>query len=490
MKRKFPFPAYVHYAVYIISSALFAYFINISMIDDGLRHIAFAVNTETMKSWGEVFPHSLFSNFDPWLNWHNLLRVLLIFVSYENLHIAVNLLTLLALMLLVHKYLKQYINYDFGSLAYVIVFIIVYLTSYRYLMVRPDQLSGLFVFAALLLPNRFWLTFWLTVIYGPFYYLFFIYTGSIGLVYMVQGRWKAFAGAFTGSVLVLLYFLITDLNGYISTVKYILTDQSLRMGLEVTEGQPLLNIFTNINYYLLLGIFFTLSSFLIYKKYNFFKQNTLALFLVITSVLWINQYRYFQLFSPFIAILILWAVLKIDIKTMQYSFRKYFLTAKRLVNYSKNKLVFSLVIIPFMVFFFTYELNLKYKPLSNELLDYQFYKNSEYDNKRILMNRMTIDIYTSLYFNPTIKIIPSCSIGWFEDKNKKMKDIYIRIQKENGINEKELSMLIEYTNADIYIHYMKNAKQELNFKKLEHYGIIPFKIFQNRIIFKIKKSVK
>ncbi len=68
---------------------------------------------------------------------------------------------------------------------------------------------------------------------------------------------------------------------------------------------------------------------------------------------------------------------------------------------------------------------------------------------------MTTDIYKAFYFNPTVKIVPSCSIGWFDDKDKSMKDIYIRMQKDEGISEEELRKLIDYINADIYIHYLK-----------------------------------
>lgn len=88
------------------------------------------------------------------------------------------------------------------------------------------------------------LTFVLTLVYGPFYYLFFIYTGSMGLVYIVKKRVEIFIRYFLGSVIVLLIFLFTNFNGYKDTVINILTDQSLRMGLKVGgEGEPLFAFF-------------------------------------------------------------------------------------------------------------------------------------------------------------------------------------------------------------------------------------------------------
>lgn len=68
-----------------------------------------------------------------------------------------------------------------------------------------------------------------------------------------------------------------------------------------------------------------------------------------------------------------------------------------------------------------------------------------------------------------------------------MKDLYVKLQKK-GLNEEELYTFIKYVNADFYIHYSGNTEQILDFKKLEHYGIIAQKINKNRIIFSIDKN--
>ncbi|MEA3289165.1 MAG: hypothetical protein U9Q04_03190 [Campylobacterota bacterium] len=457
------------------------------MIDDGLRHIAFAQYQDTMKSWGDVFPHSLFSSYDPWQNWHLLIKVLLNIVSYENVHIAINFLTLFALMLLIDKYLKLYIKYDFGSFTYIIVFSIIYFTAYRYLMIRPDQLSGLFVFGALLLSNRFLPVFLLTVFYGPFYYLFFIYTGSIGLVYLVQKKYRSFTGVFLGSIVVLIYFLLNNYQGYIDTITYILTDQSLRMGLGVGEGRPVFDLFSNLNYFILLPLFLTFSFLLIYKNYQYFKNNSLALFLIITSILWINQYRYFHLFYPFIVLFIISIIINTNKKVLLYKIRRYITIGKRFFSFSKNKPLFYLVALPYAIAVFSYQFN--NKSLNDKIKESDIFNDPIYNNKVILLNSMNLDIYKMLYINKTIKTIPSCSIGWFDRTDPEIKDIYIRMQKPKGIDEKELRTLIKYTNADIYIHYMKNKKQTLDFNKLINYGIIPSKIEKNRLIFNIRKDL-
>lgn len=488
MKTKLIFPLYIDYFIYIISAVLFAYYLDVSMNDDGLRHISFAANSDIMKNWGEVFPNSLFGTYDPWFLWHKLLSFILNFAPYSYVHIVVNGFSFFALMLLLHEYLKRYVDYDLGSLIYIIVFTIIFATSYRYTMVRPDLLSGLFVFTVLLLNNRFLGTFLLTIIYGPFYYLFFLYTGSVGLVFMVQKKWKAFWGTFTGSVLVLLYFLLQDFQGYTSTVINILTDQNLRMGLEVSEGKAIFSIFSNLNYFILLPSFLAVSISLIYYKYEYFSKNTLALFLLITSILWINQYRYFHLFFPFITLYLLSAALNCNKKTLFYDLRKYLVILKRYFSFARNKKLFYLVSIPYAVVMFAIKFDGASK--TEELQKGLFFKDRFYSNKIVLINKLDNDIYKGLYYNPTIKFIPSCSIGWFDDKDKGMKDIYIRMMKEKGISEMELAKLIKYTNADIYIHHLRNEKQELDFEKLRQLGIIPYKIYQNFIIFNISKKGK
>lgn len=488
MKSKYLFPLYIHSFIYFIAAILFSYSLDMSMPDDGLRHIAFASNHDIMKNWGEVFPHSLFSSYDPWYTWHKLLEMMLKIVPYDSIHIVINTFSTFALMLIIDIYLKKFVNYNFGTLSYIIVFVVVYITAYRYLMVRPDLLSGLFVFTALLFRNKFFPVFILTILYAPFYYLFFLYTGSVGLVYIVQKKWKALIGIFSGSLIIGILFLILDFQGYMDTVRYILTDQSLRMGLEVGEGKPIFKILTNINYFILLPLFLGTGFILIYWKYKYFRTNALAIFLVITSILWFNQYRYFNLFLPFITIFLLSVIVNIDKKLFFYKIRKYLILLKRFTSYAQVKPIFYFIAIPYTIVMLSFKFStISLTETTNEA---QFFKNELYNNKTVLLNKIHLDIYRALYYNPTIHFIPSCSVGWFDKTNLKMKDIYIRMQKESGVTEEELSKLINFVKADIYIHYLRNNKQKLNFDKLKQYGIIPYEIYNNRIIFNIKKREK
>lgn len=476
----------IHLAILFISSIIFAYSMDMVMIDDGLRHLTFAANKEVMKSWGDVFPYSLFNDYDPWFLWHYLLETLLIIIPIEFIHIFINTIVLTIFMYYIYKHVRQEINFDFASLTYLIVFLVALFTSYRYIILRPDLLSGLFIFVVLLMKNRFLPIFILTLLYGPFYYLFFLYTGSIGLVFMVQKKWRSFLGIFTASILVLIFFLFHNYEGYISTVINILTDQSLRMGLKVSEGKPLFDFLSYLNYFILLPLFAIIVVGLIYYKYEYFKNNSLATFLLITSILWVNQYRYFQLFSPLILVYFLAIIVNFDKRKLFRTTRKYFIISKRYFSYSKKAFLFYIVLIPYIIGVVAY----MFSDLSSKktIEEGSFYKSEEFNNKTVLLNELNLDVYRGLYHNPTIKFVPSCSIGWFDNSDPSMKDIYIRMQKNKGISEEELLKLIKYVKADIYIHTLGNNKQVLDFEKLSNYGIVAKAIYNNRIIFKIKKN--
>ncbi len=486
MTKKSFFSTYFHTLIYFFSAIVFSFSLDYTMLDDGLRHISFSINEKIMNNWGEVFPHSLFNEYDPWFLWHKFIYMISMIVDFRYIHIVINGLSLFILMILIDFHIRKNSKYDFSSIFYLIVISIVYLVSNRYIMVRPDLLSGIYVLAALFFTKRVFFLFLITVIYGPFYYLFFLYTGSVGLVYLVQKNIRAFFSIFLGSVVSLSIHLIYDFDNYLYTVKNILLDQQLRMGLEVGEGKPLFEVFGNLNYFVLLPIFLILSFLLIYKYYNFFKENQIALFLLITSILWLNQVRYYLLFFPLFAIFLFTLFVNIDKKKLFKTIRKYFIIFKRYLSYSKKVKFFYMIAIPYTIFALAFSLSSK--SVNEKIDEALFFKNEVFNNKIILLNRLNTDLYKALYHNPTLKFVPSCSVGWFDNKNPKIKDIYIRMQKKNGVSEEELSALIKFVNADFYIHYTQNEMQVLNFEKLSKLGIIPLMIYHNRIIFKIEKK--
>ena len=486
MTKESFFNLYTHYLIYFLCAIYFSLSIDISMPDDGLRHISFAQNIDIMKSWGDVFPYSLFSNYDPWFGWHNFLSFFLNFISVDLIHIFINIMSLFLLMVFLDQLIKIQVRYKLDSFVYIIVFIIVILTSYRYVMIRPDLLSGLFVMAALLLRNKFIYMFLLTILYGPFYYLFFLYTGSLGLVFLIQQKWKNFFAILFASIIILGFFLIHDMKGYLETIYFILNDQTLRMGLAVKEGQPIFEVLSYLDYYILLPVFLGISFFVIYKNYEYFKNNALASFLLITSILWINQYRYFHLFMPIIFVYAFSLIMNINKKHFFYILRKYQLGLKKYFSYSKNKKLFYIIAIPYSIVMLGYIYS--FQSVNNKVEKGKVFQNKIYDNKIILSNKMDAEMFSALYYNPKIKTIPSCSIGWFNHENKDMKKLYIKMNGPYGLNEEELSSLIENVNADFYFHYTKTSTKNLNISKLEKLGIIAKTILKDKIVFEIRKQ--
>ena len=149
------FNLYQKLIIYFISAYVFAYFADFTMTDDGLRHIAFAAHPNVMNSWAEVFPHSLFmSDYDPWHVWHAIVAFYLQFFSVDTLHVAINTSSLFLLMIFIDLLLTKYSKVNFGTLSIIVVLSIVLLGSSRYINLRPDLLSGLYLMAALLLTKR------------------------------------------------------------------------------------------------------------------------------------------------------------------------------------------------------------------------------------------------------------------------------------------------------------------------------------------------
>ena len=473
---------YFKITLYLFSAFIYAHFSGLSLPDDGLRHIAFAAHSDVMHSWGEVFPHSLFfTNYDPWFVWHAIIKAYLIFFPYESVHIAINTTVLFFMMILLDRLFVKYSSLKESPLVIFIILSIVLITSFRYISVRPDLLSGLFLFSVLLLHRYTLLIFILTVLYSSSYYLFFLYTGSLGIVYILLKEYKTLAALFFGSLIGLAFQAYMGGEDFFKTILYLLQDQSLREGLDVREGLPLIDILKKINYYLLVLIAWSISAIIIYTNYNYFKRKHIPLLLLVMSPLWLAQIRYFLLLEP-----LFFLYLFLEMKTLLHLFFSrtilyYLYTFFHLIKSIQYKTIFILPALFYSSFMFGYMMNKN--DYSTILKDKEFYLNKKFDNTTILINRLTLDIYYALYLNPSIKFIPSCSVGWFE-KNKKMKDIYVRMMKKEGITEEELKKLLTFVDADYYMHFFENKKQILSFEKLKKLDIESSLILDNRILFK------
>ena len=478
----------IRFLFYLFAALLFAYFGGLSFCDDGLRHIAFAAHSDIMRSWGEVFPHSLFfKEYDPWWAWHGVLRFYLHFFSYETVHIAINTSVYLLLFLLLERLLVSEGGLKENYLIIMLVLIIVSLSSAKYINLRPDLLSGLYLIAGLLLRKKLFWLFVLSFLYGSSYYLFFLYTGALALTYLLIGERRSFAAIFLGSVGALFIHLYVGGEYFLKTVLYLLSDQSLREGLEVSEGKPLLGFLGDVNYFVLVALLLGIVFFLAYRYNDYFTKRPLALLLLVTSPLWVAQVRYFYLLKPlFLALgaIEFWSMSRLLLsRSLLYYLRRFIHILKTL--HKNNLITTSLLLYTTLTLGIVNTL----KDNSKLLHKYAFYKVKRFTDKTILLNALSGEIYFALYLNPTLHFVPSCSIGWFEN-NAKMKKIYIKMQTASGIDEVQTAKLARYVGASYYIHIMHNPEGRLSFAKLKKAGIVPIAIVHDRIIFKIKKESK
>ncbi len=478
-------PPYLRWMIYAFSALLFSYFAGFSMLDDGMRHIAFAAHPEIMESWADVFPHSLFfREYDPWHVWHSIIALYLEFIPYHSVHTAITATVLFLMMLLIDQLLIKYSDMRLGSVHILLVLAIVILGDDRYITVRPDLLSGLYVMAALLFKERGILLFILTLFYAPSYYLFFLYTGSIGLVYLTLKDAKAFSAVFIASLLGLALHLSLDGTAYLQTVWNLLTDQSLRSGLEVGEGKALFGFLSLFNYYALVLFFGGIITVITYKFYAYFQKQPLALFLLITSILWIIQVRYFLLLRSLMLLYLLIEFRNISNMLLSRRVLYYLFRMWHIIRSASSRPLFYLLAIPYTIAMFAYSMQTN-ETRSKELLQTKgFFSNKKLDNRRFLSNSFNLNTYFALYLNPTLEMIPSCSIGWFEQKSASMKEIYIRMMKPEGIKEEELQQLLAYTRPDYYLHSFRNIQQVLDFKRLKAIGLEPLLILDNQALFK------
>ena len=469
------------WSVYFFAAFFYAYFVNLSAGDDGLRHIAFAAHKDLMHSWGQVFPHSLFfTNYDPWFVWDKLISFFLLIFPYKSVHIPINITVLFTLFLLLDALLLKYSSLKKQPMLIFLILAIVTMSLHSYINVRPDLLSGLFIMSVLLFYKRLFLLFILTICYSSSYYLFFLYTGSLGILFLILREYKTVGTLFIASLLGLGLHLYYGGEEFIKTITYLLTDQTLRDGLSVGEGNPLFSFLKIFNYYVLVLLAWSISFVLIYFKYDYFKKQHIALLLLIMSPLWLAQVRYSYLLRP---LFFLYLAIESRVILQSLLSRKIQYFCYKIVHIIKSVQYKTVFIVPalfytaFMFGFFSRDVD-----QTKTLVQKDFFKNSKFNNQTILLNALSSDIYYALYLNPTIKFVPSCSIGWFEN-NKKMKDIYIKMMKTKGINELQLSKLMNYVHAKYYFHILRNKQQILSFKKLKSLHIVPLLIIDNKILF-------
>jgi len=484
---------YFNYLIYLFF-VLLAYFIvrayGFTMLDDGWRHLGMALYPNEVESWQRVFPHSLYTNFDPWFMWHKLLAFIGTFVEKEDIPIIINTFMYSAISFWYYLIFKKFSKLKFIYILILAAFLP--LLALRYFFLRPDLLSGLFLLYLILIKNRF-LIFFISLVYAPFYYVFWFYLGFMGYVKLVLKDYKSTLLLFIIGVITLSFYFIYDFDGYIHIIQNVLNNDILLEGHTVSESKPFMIPISIKNYFGTnpILLFLMLFSLLIY--YGLKPKNELLIYFLLLSPLFFIQYRFFNLLQPLIysyLIILFHQIYKyIEINGINVFLKdiQVFLKEKSYFG-NINKTTFKIfTVIGLLIYFLVSHVgNLTLYDVINKIyIDNHFLKEKQFQNKRILISNMGRTMYMGIFLNPTAQYIPNCSLGWV-DYDKKSKDTYFKLlRNKKTLTNQELFDFIKVNNVDYFIlDTMHNTNFTLSSKELKNNGLILEKIISTKLIFK------
>lgn len=97
---------------------------------------------------------------------------------------------------------------------------------------------------------------------------------------------------------------------------------------------------------------------------------------------------------------------------------------------------------------------------------------------------MNISLYISIYKNPTAKYLPSCSLGWVDYKDKKLKNTYFNlITNSDKLNNQDFFKFLKYNKIDVIIVDKDTNNLKFNNVEISDFGYKFYKLYKNNIIF-------
>ncbi|MGB6327782.1 MAG: hypothetical protein WBF48_02550 [Halarcobacter sp.] len=472
---------FLAFGIFFISSFGF------TMPDDGWRHLAMASYPEQVQSWGRIYPHTLYEDFDPWFMWHNLLRFVNNFVAIEKVPIVVNSIVYSFLSLWYFLALKKFTKID--KLFIIILAIGLPLLNYRYFFLRADILSGLFVLYFLISKNKILITA-LAFIYAPFYYVFWFYFAYLGYLNLLLKEYSKFIILSLAMVFGFIFYLSYDFHGFLQMTQNVLNNDILLQGHSVGESKPFI-ISLDIKNYLgssLTLIFLMLFSLLLYFV---FKPTTLLTKYVYLLVpLFLIQFRFLYTLQPLLYIFFLhitynsYTIIKKNNLTYFINLIKTFLKERtyfpNLATRGKKIVVLILLV---LFFFYQYTDNLKgYSKIQENLTQLNFLKENEFKNKKILFSSMSTSVYMATFLNPSASYVPGCSLGWVTYKNKKT---YFNLLFNNKLNMNDFYIFLNENKPDyLIIDTLANSNFNFSHEEIKNNGFIFYKIINSKLIFR------
>lgn len=484
------------YLVFLVFSFFIMKSFGITMPDDGWRHLAMAVYPDQIQSWGRVYPNTLYGDFDPWFMWHKLLAFIHNFVEISNINIVVNTIVYSLLSLWYYLAFTKFTKFD--KLFCILLALTLPILNDRYFFLRPDILSGLFVLYFLIIKNKILLT-TISLIYAPFYYIFWFYFAYLGFIKLVQKEYKNMILLTLVGILGFIFYLSYDFNGFIQITQNVLNNDALIQKYSVGESKSFIIPIEIKNQFgsgitLLFLIIFSLLLYFVFKP-----KNHLFVYFILLLPLLLIQYRFLNLLQPLVYVFLLHIIFTsykiIENNGFQYFIdiiMKFLKEKSYLGNLSKNTIkgifIFSIII------FFTLQFSTNkksYQKLHKNYLQLSFLEDLEFKNKRILFSTMNTSSYMATFINPTGSYIPGCSLGWVTYNEKNKKTYFDLLINNDEISTNDLYFFLKVNFIDYFIiDTSTTSNLKLSTKGLEENGFVFYKIINSKLIFrKIKQNL-
>lgn len=476
-----------------IFSFLVARSLGFTMLDDGWRHLSMGLNKDEVVSWGRVFAHSLYTEYDPWFMWHKLISFIASFIDKNKDINTVLIINTFSYFFLALWYYLMLIRYStLKRINILLLSCVLPLLTTRYLNLRPDILSGLFVLYALLINNKSLLVI-ISLIYMPFYYVFWFFVGYIGYMNLFLGKYKEFIVLSFMMLFGFCFHLFMDFEGYVQMMQNVLNNDVL-IGKYLVSESSTFAILKELKYILGGNIKFLLILMILswVVLYLMKPKKMISKFLILLMPLMLLQFRFLLILMP---VLILYSILIIEDFVLMLEQYGFYGTIDKIIDKLKEtsyiveifqrfyKEIFTaLIALFFLSAYMGEKKNLIL--LEKELQNTKFLGENEFKGKKVLITHMGLTMQFMVFFNPSGSCIPNCSLGWV-DYDKKMKDIYFKIiMNEDNLKKEELFEFIKFNDVDYFIvdkFFGDNIK--FRYDEIEKIGYRFYRIMDKKIVF-------
>lgn len=427
---------------------LYALYLGFTPIDDGIRHLIY---NSLHRSWGELYPYTFFKDFsfDPWGLWDSMLHfltgdVVIGETAQANLDRAVFIVNFTALSFIgIWSLLMMKTEKGFPTYTYVVFPILIAMFSYRYINVRPDLLSGLYIMAIVLLSTQKRHPAYLLLagaIYSPMYYVSWFYVGNLFVMFLILQQFRYAIYTLLGGAIGVLYFLSVGGNDYIELTQYILKFSSMReeMKIFVEENTSVIGLLNVLRYTLGASIVtLTLMSgslYLLFKNRNYLRTTPIMAVMIMFLPYFLAQSRFFYLLLP---LYIVGAIIFLN-----RAFKWYYFDDK-----NSYMIIFTAIA---LAYYSVYTIS-EYKQIIKETKDdADYFKTFIKKHEPYIINSSLSNIsYIPIYTIKGAKNFPSFSIESYT-KDISAKGLYSRFLRHK-LNKKEQCDFVSGLGGDYYI---------------------------------------